>query len=467
MGTSQRIRDPLHDLIKFDEEPFESMLWEVIQTAPYQRLRRIKQLAFSEFVYPGATHTRFAHSIGVFHTARQLMQIVERDLEKVDRWKADRARVSIAAALLHDVGHGPFSHAFETVCEELQLSTTKHEERSASIIRNTEIGEILEKHQDRDFKIDVASLIAAGGPTDVYSSVVSSQFDADRLDYMRRDRLMTGTQHSEIDYTWLVENLKIARLRSGIDDEPTDDIETFVLDQKAYYAAETYVLGLFQLYPTVFYHKATRCMEAIFTQLLMRIGTLVKDDDYDNIGLPKGHPIISFFRNPESLENFLELDDTTFWGAMSQLCSAPDECVSQLAGRLASRNLWKTFDLRLTIEKRLQGCEPDAVERTIANAQDEILAWSTDNSANVPRAVLSSTKRDPYKVTPISASPLNKVFIESGDELVELREISPVVRAAKTYRLNRVYYADEDNEALRQIEKITESCIREQENGTV
>ncbi len=111
---TQRIRDPLHNLVEFGEGQFEDVLWRVIQTPQFQRLRRIRQLGFSEFVYPGATHSRFAHSIGVFHTARQLMEIIKNHLGP-NAFNEHQARVALAAALVHDVGHGMFSHAFEDV----------------------------------------------------------------------------------------------------------------------------------------------------------------------------------------------------------------------------------------------------------------------------------------------------------------------------------------------------------------
>jgi HD superfamily phosphohydrolase len=112
MAKTQRIRDTVHNLIEFDAGEFEQTCWKVLNTRPMQRLRRIKQLGFSEFVYPGACHSRFAHSVGVFHTARQLAGVVRQRLGE-QRYDSDEARLAMAAALVHDVGHGPFSHAFE------------------------------------------------------------------------------------------------------------------------------------------------------------------------------------------------------------------------------------------------------------------------------------------------------------------------------------------------------------------
>jgi len=211
---NQRVRDPLHDLIKFSANEFENGMWRVIQTPEFQRLRRVKQLGFSELVYPGATHTRFAHSIGVFHTARQLMSIIE-DQQGAANLQARRRDTALAAALVHDIGHGPFSHSFETVAARLKLPSATHEVVSASLIRDSEISAQLDKAMGNGFSLEVSSLIAADGPTDIYSSVVSSQFDADRLDYMRRDKLMTGTQHSEIDYTCFLKICDLERFQAA------------------------------------------------------------------------------------------------------------------------------------------------------------------------------------------------------------------------------------------------------------
>src|SRR5712672_3246889 len=111
MAKARRIRDPVHDLIPFGTDRFEQMAWSLLETPEFQRLRRIKQLGFSELVFPGATHTRFAHSVGVFHAARQLSQLIKDRIG--DQYNKERAEVAMAAALVHDLGHGPFSHAFE------------------------------------------------------------------------------------------------------------------------------------------------------------------------------------------------------------------------------------------------------------------------------------------------------------------------------------------------------------------
>lgn len=363
-GRPQRIRDPLHDLIEFDTSRFDQMLWHVIQSPPFQRLRRVRQLGFSEYVYPGATHTRFAHSLGVLFNARRLMRNVKRYIG-TDNFDQFRSEAALTAALLHDVGHGPFSHSFESIGKSLNLKYAKHEDVSDEIIRNTEVAEILDSYAPGMSK-QVADIIGAKAPGDVYSSVVSSQFDADRLDYMQRDRMMSGTQHSEIDLTWLIANLELDAVPFGVEEEKVGEIETFVLSSKAIFAAETYVVGLFQLYPTVYFHKATRSAEKVFFFLFERVFRLVQQGDIDLVGLSKANPIVAFAENPDSLENALRLDDSVIWGSLAELCGSKDALIAQLATMLRERRLPKAIDLRSAVSRELGDSVPaDAIDKAV------------------------------------------------------------------------------------------------------
>ena len=203
VSKTQRIRDPVHDLIVFSKgDKFAQFVWRLVNCCEFQRLRRIRQLGYSEFVYPGATHTRFAHSLGIFHMARRLIEIIEKLQGGVDPRKAE---VAISAALLHDIGHGPFSHTFESALKE-RGAIKKHEAWTAEIIRGgTEVHSVLDEHGLVD---ETAELLEAEYPSDIYSSVVHSQFDADRINYLRRDQLMTGTGIGGFDWEWLLDCLE-------------------------------------------------------------------------------------------------------------------------------------------------------------------------------------------------------------------------------------------------------------------
>ena len=195
LSRTQRVRDPVHGLIVFrDTKALDQLAWSLLDTPEFQRLRRIRQLGVSEFVFPNATHTRFAHSIGVFHTARELVKIIRREIGE-EAFDPQRAEVAVVAALLHDLGHGPFSHTFEGVQQSRRVEKD-HERWSEEIILDPAGGirPLLDAYRpESTFCEDVAHLIGAEAPADIYHAVVSSSLDADRLDYLRRDRLMTGT----------------------------------------------------------------------------------------------------------------------------------------------------------------------------------------------------------------------------------------------------------------------------------
>lgn len=449
----QRIRDPLHNLIEFRADEFENSLWRALETPPFQRLRRVKQLGFSDLVYPGASHSRFAHSVGVFHTARQLMRVIENHLGQ--QFELSKARVALAAALVHDLGHGPFSHAFEQVGRRLGLKLADHEHVSDRLIRDSEVSSAL-KPLGSGFANDVADLIRSAGPDNIYSAVVSSQFDADRLDYMRRDRLMTGTQHGAIDFEWLIANLEVGSVPYGVDQEAASPIDTFVLGPKALYGAETYVLGLFQLYPTIYFHKATRSAENLFTELLHRVIRFVKDDSVKCTGLPDNHPLVRFGKDPEKIENILTLDDTVVWGSLSLMAEAQDSVISDFAKRLRDRQLYKSVDVLTRLGHRLGSSEDRSskLDKARASIKQKTADWLSDQDDATHRILVDEGVREAYKTFQESKGPLNQIMIKTaGGDLVDLGNISKIVGAIEPFGFFRLYHADGDQQALDFIEK--------------
>lgn len=433
----QRVRDPLHDLIEFGTGEFEQMLWRLIQTPEFQRLSRVRQLGFSEYVYPGATHTRFIHSIGVFHNARRLMRIVRRQVG--NRFDKYRSQVALAAALLHDVGHGPFSHAFEEFGKDLKLTYAKHEFVSYEVIQKTEIASILDNYK-KEMSTHVADIIGASRPTDIYKSVFDSQCDGDRLDYMQRDRMMTGARQGAIDFTWLMENLEIEKLNEGVDDCKVGNLETFVFGEKAIYAIEAYILALYQLYPTIYFHKTTRAVEKVYFHLLKRLYKLVKNGNLDKTGLPNFHPIIIFLNDPESLENALRLDDAVILGALPELCNSSDTKVAELAKMLKDRKIPKAIDIREIATEELG---KDICVKTLKNAvNSSILAlekMNSDQKFGNYGVWVDSGERIPYKDSTESSDPLNQIRIRKNGLLRDLKDVSPIVAAIPPFKFNRAY----------------------------
>jgi len=355
-ARTQRIRDPVHGLIVFREaEPIDQLAWRLIDTPEFQRLRRIKQLGVSEFVFPSATHTRFAHGIGVFHVARTLVRIIRRELESAGR-KSDteREEVAIVAALLHDLGHGPFSHMFEGVQKKRGV-TKRHERWSAEIIRDPggRIRPLLEEHRPgAGFPDAIADLLEAEDPVDIYHAVVSSAFDADRLDYLRRDRLMTGTGAGAIDFDWLMEQLRVREIEVEAPEASGGAggarVPSFCLDRKALPAAEQFLLARYTLHEQVYFHKATRCAEQMIAKLLRHVAGLAGEPTADGrTGLERDHPLLRFFADGgATLANYLALDDAVVTGAIERMAARAGEPeLSELARRLRERRLYKTLDL--------------------------------------------------------------------------------------------------------------------------
>lgn len=452
MYKAQRVRDPLHNLIEFKADQFENALWDVIKTRPFQRLRRIKQLGFSDLVYPGASHSRFAHSVGVFHTARMLMAIIRNHQEHSgsSRFEGTHANEALAAALVHDLGHGPFSHAFEKVGQRLNLAMAEHEHVSDVLIRDSEVSEAL-RALGSGFPDDVANIIKSGGKN-IYSAVVSSQFDADRLDYMRRDRLMTGTEHGAIDFEWLVANLEVGTISFGVDEKELGSVETFVLGPKAVYAAEAFVIGLFQLYPTVYFHKTTRGAEKLFTELLVRVFELVRDGSLKTTGLSAGHPLVRFAKMPDDVESALNLDDTVVWGALTLLADAKDEVIAEFSKRLRDRKLFKSVNVRERVIQRLttksSTPQSEIVEGVCHSIEKKVEEWLAKKGRSRPRILADKEIRFPYRQFQESKGPLNQIHIRTmTDGLVDLGKRSKVVAAIEPFQLYRLYVADNDDDA--------------------
>lgn len=256
--------DPVHQIIPFQDDECDRLLLRLINTREFQRLRRIKQLGFTELVFPGANHSRFSHSIGVMHTARMFL---ERMVVIGQPTLREHKTIVLAAALLHDVGHGPFSHAFEKVTGE------SHEKRTLEIIRDnrTDIGKIL-----LEFDKQMPKLLSLFFTEDVdeegkekatipgfLTQVVSSQLDADRFDYLIRDSYATGTNYGNFDLKWLLGHLHL------------DDKLRFTLSHKALLTAEAYVFARYHMYRTVYYHKTTRAAEVMLQLLFRRFRDLI------------------------------------------------------------------------------------------------------------------------------------------------------------------------------------------------
>ena len=429
--TDQRIRDPVHDLVAFSgSDDFEQLIWRLLNAREFQRLRRVKQLGLSELVYPGATHTRFSHSIGVFHTARSLVQILKST--QGAQFSPERADASICAALLHDVGHGPFSHAFEGV-EKARGAAKKHERWTTEIIReDTGVGTLLSEY-DKGLRENVAVLLEEEYPSDIYSSIVSSQFDADRLDYLRRDKLMTGTEYGGFDWAWLLDNLEVEKLTIGGDGENVPvEVEGLILGSKGLRAAEGYLLGRYHLYTQVYMHKTTRAAEKMLETLLRLITRVISDGDGEKTGLPEFHPLRRYLTEGGNiLENYLALDDSTVWGTLPLLIKSENDSIIELARRLRDRDLYKCLDV---------GARAEMIGSDVTGRFRKRLSDAAFDGIDVleDRATVSPYKFREYE----SPDALSKIMIRlanGSSQHEDVAKISPIIGAMREKRIFRVY----------------------------
>lgn len=359
---TQRVRDPIHDLMVFSEkDPIDVAAWELLNTREVQRLRRVRQLGVSEFIYPSATHTRFAHSVGVFHLARRLIEIVRREINEGrvqgEQFNEHRANVALMAALLHDIGHGPFSHAFEEARKSIAIKQLgkdagklkKHEAFTAELIlaQDSQISGILEKvGVSAD---EVAELIRSENPVDMYHAVVSSSFDADRLDYLQRDRYMTGTGSGAIDIDWLLDNVRVAEIDVSPPEEGSNQsiyTYSFCLGHKARDAAEDFLLARYRLYANVYFHKTTRGIEQLVAAFFAAIADRVNSQG--NVpGLPDSHPLVQFFaKDGETLANYRSLDDSVVIGAMHEVARLGGGAEADFARKFLYREKMFCLDLQ-------------------------------------------------------------------------------------------------------------------------
>lgn len=442
---TKRLRDPVHGLIVFDmNDEVDRTAWNLIDTTEFQRLRRVKQLGFSELVFPGATHNRFSHSIGVYHLARQLMNVAEPILRSGNKWRESRRRVALLAALLHDIGHGPFSHAFE-VAEQERLRSKPgayrhHEIWTADIIksRDGEVRKVLKAELGADGGVaeDIAAMLT-GTPQNIYAAIVSSSFDADRLDYLQRDKLMTGSGAGGIDFAWLKDNLRVTKIRGGTEgqgDGVAVEVETFCFTEKAQQAAEAFLLARYYLFSQVYYHKTTRGFERLLTAFLQRLADLIKAGEIGVTGLPPTHPLVAYYSaDTPTLALYLKLDDAVVWAALDAACASTDDRLKLLARRMRDRVPMKPIEINIT--------SPTTLDRARREKIDELMETDRGSTIFIDRPKLSV-----YVDHRREAVPLHKrVYIQRNDDKpVDIRTLSgPVSSLLKPQEIVRYYFLDE------------------------
>lgn len=241
------ITDPIHRYIRFTE-----LEREIIDTPVFQRLRKIRQLAGAHLVYPSAQHTRFEHSLGTMHLAGLAGQTL---LDKGYIEKKDQLEGLRLAALLHDIGHGPFSHLFEEVLIGRGMSTSSHENMGKKIIRETIIKDKLEKYgYDSD---SICNLSFGESPFMFYNEIIAGGLSSDIMDYLPRDSFFTGVEYGKIDYYRLISSFEV--LSNG----------HLGINKSAINSLESMLISRFQMFKAVYFHKTVRSAEVMLLHSLL------------------------------------------------------------------------------------------------------------------------------------------------------------------------------------------------------
>jgi len=345
------IIDPIHDFVRvYDNE------LKIIDTPIFQRLRRIRQLSGAHLIYPGAQHTRFEHSLGVMHIASMAGQaLAEKGIVSSDDIQNLRL-----AGLLHDIGHGPFSHLFEEIFEEKRKIS--HEDLGRDIILKTEIGDIISKN-GFDKKL-ITKLAFGDSKFQFMNEIISGVLSADIMDYLLRDGYFTGAEHAKIDHHRLTYSLDVYKNKLALDKSSLVNFETMMISR-------------FQMFKAVYFHKTVRAGEVMLLEAM--------DLAEDELGL-----------SSMNLDEYLKLSDDVI---LAKLLNLPEhnsklKASKKIATNYLNRNLFKSvFESTLTgkaiTKKRMHELREEISKKSKIDI-NEIFVDSS-NTSSIP---LSPSKKE-------------------------------------------------------------------------
>jgi len=354
------LRDPVHGLVAF-EGAEEQIVLALLDTLEVQRLRRVRQLGVTSLAFPGAEHSRFAHAVGAAFVMKLLLvrlRAIHGSLPEGQRVTEDRAREALAAALLHDLGHGPLSHLFEDAIP----GAPAHETWTERVVLDpaTGVHRVLASF-DADLPARVVGLVHGHHPLPYLARAVSGELDVDRCDYLLRDAHATGVRYGLYDLDWLLRSLRFAPDAGAA--APALAID----GAKGLPAIEAFITARLFMFQQVYLHKATRAAEWMIRTILaravevLRAGHRLEDVPPAVASAARGEPI--------ALGDYLELDDGVLWNAMHAWERVGDRSLSDLATRIRARALFKTLELfgeQATLEGRARSL---AVARDVAQAR--------------------------------------------------------------------------------------------------
>lgn len=451
--TSSRHNNPrriIVDSIHGDIAPSD-IEWRVLNTASFQRLRHIKQLGMAHYVYPNATHTRFAHSLGVLGIMARVLRVVEERESGRPKEEFENLRL---AALLHDIGHYPYSHLMEKLgkvklTEEFVGDGQKSKQVDASqepFPRHDELGKTIVTHQDdllqalggKNRAEAIAALFCRSEAADLqWSKLINSSLDMDRLDYLLRDSNATGVPYGQIDINYLLNNLEVSK--NGL----------LGVTRKALCAAEQFLFARYFMHRTVYFHKTTFALEEACRHLLRRIS------DARMFNFPVDGKAIQEIAKGEKLLTFTDafVDDIIRQAALEE-----DEVISSLAKSILNRRPPK---LLKEVSSLVEGGHHDSHPGSTftLNCRHQLKALADKHSLPLGRFVLGETPpislaerahlltaEQAQDLPPEEADPDIKVFLDDQSEPVSIVDVpESLVNKCSNYRFRsvRLYFVGE------------------------
>jgi HD superfamily phosphohydrolase len=394
---SKVFRDVIHGYVRVEHTP----IWKLINTPQMQRLRRIKQLGGTYMVFPTAEHSRFVHSLGVYEIVRNII-----NLEQVKDHINDYEKLTVmSAGLLHDIGHGPFSHSFESAMR------TNHEEMTVKIIKETEVGDIL-RDIHPDLPEDVANIIEHKGKP-MLVQMVSSQCDSDRMDYLLRDSYACGVTYGQFDMSRILRTLRI------VDDR-------IVFKESGVQAIEDYILARYHMYWQVYYHPTARSHEQLLYAIIRRIRDLYEEGYSFHVAMDYLEPLL---KGDFSVEQYEDVDENMMLTYFTYFKKEKDAILRDLCTRYMDRHLLKY--------------------RTYHHKEDiaKIKALSDKEGYDSRYYVASDfTKNVPYRHFELGNNIMDIEILEEDGTIVTLPDKSEIVNAilhAKEKEDEKIFFVKE------------------------
>ena len=398
LSETKVLKDPVHSYIHINYE----VVWNCLDSKEFQRLRRIRQLGGDFQVYPTAEHSRFSHSLGVYEIVRRM--VTEIKSLSVELNEYDKICVMLAG-LLHDVGHGPFSHAFEHVTKH------SHEDYTAKIILGeTGLNQVLTEVSPR-LPEDIVSIIEHNHPNDILNQIISGQLDADRMDYLLRDSYFSATSYGQFDLERILRTMRVRKI--------DENKKALVVKYTGIHSVKDYIMARYQMYWQVYYHPVARSYEAVFIQLFNRLKDIFKDNKEYFSDMKVLIPFLE--KNVVSVEEYFKLDENSLLYCCSLIQDKDDEIAADLARRLQNRRLFEYVDYS---------------EENLAQIKNMLKEQNLDEKYYLRVENVEASVYSPYKG--------RKILIEQLDgKIVALEKASTIVESitkGETKREGTIFY---------------------------